>query len=524
MDRSTALLKMQNCAKPFDILIIGGGATGLGAAVDAASRGHSVALIEQADFAKGTSSRSTKLVHGGVRYLRQGNLSLVMDALRERGLLYQNAPHLVRQLSFVIPTYSWQEGLFYGAGLKGYDRLAGALSFGASQCLSKAETMQRLPTLNASQLFGGVVYQDGQFDDARLAINLAQTATKLGAVVTNYVGCIDLLKQTDRVIGIRARDVETGDEFDILARSVINATGVFVDAICQLDDAQQPALVSPSQGVHILLPQSFFPGSDALLIPKTEDGRVLFAIPWQGQVLLGTTDTPVNNISLEPRALPEEIQFLLSHAAQYLAHAPTRKDILSIFAGLRPLVRAGDRQRTASLARDHRIVISSSRLITITGGKWTTYRKMAEDVVNQAEFVGELSRYPCRTPTLQIHGWTHEAIPEVNLRPYGVDAQSIRALIRLHPDLAQPLHPNLKIQQAEVIWQIRQEMARQVEDILARRTSALLINARASIDCAPTVAHLMAQELGFSQSWIEQQLQNYRTLAEGYEPDSVAIA
>jgi glycerol-3-phosphate dehydrogenase len=518
MDRTEALFQLQNCSQPFDIAIIGGGATGLGAAVDAASRGHTVALIEQADFAKGTSSRSTKLVHGGVRYLQQGNLSLVLHALRERGLLYQNAPHLVRNLSFVIPTCTWQEGLFYGAGLKIYDLLAGSLSFGASHCLSKAETMERLPSLKTTQLFGGVVYQDGQFDDARLAINLAQTATTLGAAVANYVGCTTLLKHNNQVIGIRAKDFENNTEFEIPAKTVINATGVFVDSICHMDDDTHTALVRPSQGVHLLLPKAFFPGEDALLIPKTADGRVLFAIPWHGHVLLGTTDTPVDHISLEPRALPEEIEFILTHAAQYLTHPPQRQDILSVFAGLRPLVDSRNSQGTASLSRDHRITVSPAKLITVTGGKWTTYRKMAEDVINQAEFVGALPQYPCRTATLPIHGWSHESVAELNLCSYGSDAQAIRTLIRQQPHLAQPLHPNLNIQQAEILWQIQHEMARQVEDVLARRTQALFLNARASMECAPVVAELMAQALERNATWIDQQIHSYRHLAQGYDP------
>jgi glycerol-3-phosphate dehydrogenase len=520
MNRTEALLKIQNHSQPFDIVIIGGGATGLGIAVDAASRGHTVALIEQADFAKGTSSRSTKLVHGGVRYLQQGNIPLVRHALRERGLLHQNAPHLVHNRAFIIPTYSWQESLFYGAGLKAYDRLAGSLSFGASQCLSRTETMRRLPTLNSSHLYGGVVYQDGQFDDARLAINLAQTATALGAAVINYVGCIGFMKQNGRAIGVRAKDFETETEFDILGKSIINATGVFVDGIRQMDQANQPALVKPSQGIHLSLPRDFLPGDDALLIPKTKDGRVLFSIPWQGQVLLGTTDTPVDGIVLEPRALPEEIEFILDHAAQYLIKAPTLDDVRSVYAGLRPLVSSSGSQKTSAIARDHRIVVSASGLITITGGKWTTYRKMAEDGVNQAELVGELTQRPCRTSTLQIHGWTHEAIAEPNLSPYGADAQAIHTLIRLHPHLSQPLHPNLNYQQAEVIWQIRHEMARQVEDILARRTRALFLDARASIECAPVVAQLMAQELERSSEWIDKQIRSYQKLASGYEKPS----
>jgi glycerol-3-phosphate dehydrogenase len=525
MDRIAALLKIQNHAQPFDIAIIGGGATGLGAAVDAAARGHTVALIEQADFAKGTSSRSTKLVHGGVRYLRQGNLFLVLHALRERGLLYQNAPHLVHKLSFIIPTYSWPEGLFYGTGLKLYDHLAGSLGFGASRCLTRTEVMERLPTLDSSRLWGGVVYQDGQFNDARLAINLAQTATTLGAAVTNYVGCLSLLKQNGRVTGIRAKDFETGAEFEISAKTVINATGVFVDAIRQMDDLDQTLLVKPSQGIHIVLPHAFLPGDDALLIPKTEDGRVLFAIPWYGQVLLGTTDTPLDDILLEPRALPQEIQFLLEHAAQYLAKAPTRSDILSIHAGLRPLVRSGirsgNRQNTSAISRDHHIAVAASGLITITGGKWTTYRKMAEEVINQAEIVGELPQRHCQTCTLQIHGWTHDAITETNLAPYGADAQAIQTLIREQPSWGQRLHPELDYQQAEVIWHVRQEMARQVEDVLARRTRALFLNAKAALDCAPVVARLMAQELALNPIWIDKQLREFHQLAAQYRPQDV---
>jgi glycerol-3-phosphate dehydrogenase len=517
MNRTEALLKIQNCSKPFDIAIIGGGATGLGAAVDAASRGHSVALIEQADFAKGTSSRSTKLVHGGVRYLQQGNLSLVRHALRERELLYRNAPHLVRKRSFIIPTYSWPESLFYGMGLKVYDRLAGSLSFGASHCLSRAETMHRLPTLEPSQLYGSVVYQDGQFDDARLAINLAQTAITLGAAVINYVRCLSFIKHNGRVTGIRAKDIETEAEFDIPAKVVINATGVFVDAIRQMDNSEQALLVKPSQGVHIVLPRKFLPGEDALLIPRTADERVLFAIPWHGQVLLGTTDTPVENPLLEPRALPEEVQFILEHAAQYLVEAPTPSDILSIHAGLRPLVRSSESRKTSAISRDHRIIVSSSGLITITGGKWTTYRKMAEDVINQAELVGGLTQRTCQTRTLQIHGWTHESIPEPHLSTYGSDAQEIRSVIQQQSDLGQRLHPKLEYQQAEVIWQIRHEMARQVEDVLARRTRLLFLNVRASIECAPVVAQLIAQELELKKEFIENQLQNYQKLAEGYQ-------
>jgi glycerol-3-phosphate dehydrogenase len=516
MDRTQALLKIQSHPGSFDIAIIGGGATGLGTAVDAAARGHTVVLIEQSDFAKGTSSRSTKLVHGGVRYLRQGNLPLVFDALRERGLLHQNAPHLVHNLSFIIPTYSWQEMLFYGAGLKVYDRLAGSLGFGASQCLSQSETMQRLPTLNSSHLVGGVMYQDGQFDDARLAINLAQTATTLGAAIVNYVSCIGLLRQHGQVIGIQAKDLETGEVFDIPSKTVINATGVFVDAIRQMDRPDETPIIMPSQGVHLVVSREFLPGDEAILIPKTEDSRVLFAVPWHGRVILGTTDTPLSDISLEPRALPEETKFILNHAAQYLSKSPTACDVLSVYAGLRPLVRVNAKQKTAALSRDYRIVVSSSGLITIAGGKWTTYRKMAEDTINRVERLGKLAQQCCQTQTLQIHGWTHERITERNLSAYGSDAREIKTLFLQYPELRQPLHPQLEFQKAEVIWHTRNEMARQVEDILARRTRALFLCAKASIECAPIVAQLMAQELGYGQKWIDHQIKVYQKLAEGY--------
>lgn len=515
MDRAQALTQICSQLDPFDLVVIGGGATGLGVAVDGAARGHRVALIEQADFAKATSSRSTKLIHGGVRYLRQGNLRLVLEALRERGILQRNAPHLVHDLGFVIPAYRWWQVPFYGLGLQVYDRLAGRWSFGASQGLSRAATIERLPTIASQNLRGGILYHDGQFDDARLAVNLAQTATQLGAAVVNYVRCQGLLKQAGRVVGVRAQDQETGDCFEIAARAVINATGVFVDSVRQLDQPGLPAIVAPSQGIHFVLPSRFLPGNHALLVPQTEDGRVLFAIPWHGRVVVGTTDTPVQQVSLEPRVLPAEMEFMFKHIAQYLTEVPTPDDLLSVYAGLRPLVRASG-QRTAALSRDYRILISPSGLVTITGGKWTTYRRMAEAVVNRAEQVAGLRPQPCITQTLQIHGWTHEPIPEAQWRDYGADARAIRSLVHQYPELGQPIHPQLEHQRAEVIWQVRQEMARQVEDVLARRTRALFLNAKASMEAAPVVAQLMAQELGQGSDWIEAQLRAYRALAAGY--------
>ena len=516
MKRSICLDRIKSATEPFDIVIIGGGATGLGTAVDAAARGYSVALVEQADFAKGTSSRSTKLVHGGVRYLRQGNVSLVLEALRERGRLTRNAPHLVHDLAFVIPNYKWWEGPFYGIGMKVYDQLAGKLGLKPSRVLSKDETVEIIPTVETDGLTGGVIYHDGQFDDSRLAVNLAQTAEELGAAVVNYCACTGLMKVAGMIAGIQAKDLETGEEIEIRGRSVVNATGVFVDEIRRHDDPAVKDLVAVSQGIHIVLPKSFLPGDAAIMIPKTEDGRVLFAVPWHDHVVVGTTDTPRPGYTIEPRALDEERAFVMDHARKYLAKDPSDSDVLSIFAGLRPLVKSGDAGNTAALSRDHTIVVSESGLITVTGGKWTTYRKMAEDVIDHAEMIAGVESKRCHTEDMQIHGWTRASIKEPNLRPYGSDATRISELIRGNPSLAALIHPALPYQAGEVVWHARNEMARTVEDILARRTRALLLNAKASIEAAPAVARLLAAELGRDEAWVSSQVAAYSALARGY--------
>jgi glycerol-3-phosphate dehydrogenase len=509
MIRSEHLAALES--EVFDICIVGGGATGLGAAVDAASRGHRVALVEQADFAKGTSSRSTKLVHGGVRYLKQGNIPLVMDALHERGRMARNAPHLVHDLAFVIPTYHWWEGPFYGIGMKVYDGLAGRLGFGASRGLSKEETLEQIPTIEPEGLTGGVVYHDGQFDDARLAIHLAMTAAEHGAKLANGVKCTGLVKEEGKVRGIEAKDMESGRTFTIRARSVINATGIFVDDLRRRDEEDAEKIVAVSQGVHLVLPKEFLPGDAAIMIPKTADGRVLFAVPWHDRVVVGTTDTPLSGRSLEPRALPEEIAFIMIHAARYLSRDPGPEDVLSVFAGLRPLVRSGSGSSTASLSRDHTILTAESGLITITGGKWTTYRKMAEDVINRVEEVASLEKRPCRTEDLRIHGATNEEIPEAHLQVYGSDAIAIRGMGETGK-----VHPALELTVGEVRWHARKEMARSVEDVLARRSRGLLLDARASIAAAPSVARILAEELGKGSAWEWAQTSDYTALARGY--------
>ncbi len=513
--RSTQLQALES-TETWDIIIIGGGATGLGTAIDSASRGYKTLLLEQADFSQGTSSRSTKLVHGGVRYLKQGNISLVLGALKERGLLLKNAPHLVHNLPFVVPNYDWWEGPFYGIGMKLYDVLAGKQGFGRSKVLSRDKTIDVLPTLEPEGLVGGVIYYDGQFDDSRMAVNMAQTAAEQGATVLNYMRVEGLLKKNDVVNGVVARDVEMNQEYRLRARAVINATGVFSDSIRRMDDPDAPSMISTSQGVHIVLDRTFLPGDTAMMVPKTDDGRVLFAIPWRDRVIVGTTETPVDDISLEPRALPDEIEFLITHAGRYLVGDPTEADVKSVFAGLRPLVSSGDSKDTAALSRDHTLHISAAGLVTITGGKWTTYRKMAEDTVDQTATLAGLEEHPCVTRELQIHGYHQQPESFGALASYGSDAPRIKALMEKRPELAEPLHYERQITGAQVVWAVRQEMARQVEDVLSRRTRTLLLDAKASIEMAPKVAELMASELDEDEAWQQEQVRRYTKLAEGY--------
>ena len=512
------LQRLTATREPWDVVVIGGGATGLGCAVDAAARGYRTALIEQHDFAKATSSRSTKLIHGGVRYLQQGNVGLVIEALRERGLLTQNAPHLVHHLAFIVPNYTWWEAPFYGIGLKIYDILAGKLGLGPSRHLSREETLERLPTLEPDGLRGGVVYYDGQFDDARLAISLAQTAADLGAVVLNYMQATAFTRANGLLKSVLVRDTESGAEHELNARAIINATGVFTDKIRRLDEPDTKAIISASQGVHIVLDKSFMPGDTAIMVPRTEDGRVLFAIPWHDRVLVGTTDTPVEAEDLEPKPLDEELEFLLAHASRYLTRDPKHADVLSTFAGLRPLRKSGDHKDTASVPRDHSVIVSKSGLVTITGGKWTTYRKMAEDTVNQAAAVGGLDERPPATAELKLHGWTRTPDAQSHFAVYGDRISELRKLADDNPPWGERLHPALPYVASEVIWAVRHEMARTLEDVLSRRLRALLLDARAAIAAAPTVAELMAQEMGRDVTWQQSQVADFNRLAAGYVP------
>jgi glycerol-3-phosphate dehydrogenase len=525
MNRNQLLKKLKE-TPCWDVIVIGGGASGLGVAVDAATRGYKTLLLEASDFAKGTSSRSTKLVHGGVRYLEQGDIPLVLEALRERGLLHQNAPQLVHHLSFLIPRYQWWEGPFFGIGLKVYDALAGKLNLSPSQLVSREETLKRIPNIEKEHLLGGVEYFDGQFDDSRLAVTLAQTAVHHGACVLNYTKVTGLTKNDGMVYGVTFTDLESGRSHMVEGSVVINATGIFADEVRTMDDPKAVPAVQPSQGVHLVFDRSFLQGDSAIMVPHTDDGRVLFVIPWHDKVLVGTTDTPMQTPEIEPRALKEEVGFILRNAARYLARDPQEKDILSIFAGQRPLVRkpGKDGSATKAISRNHEVLVSDAGLVTIVGGKWTTYRKMAEDTVDHASIIAGLPDKPCVTEHLQLQGWRSPnagALPDW-ISVYGSDEEGVRALIAEDPALAEKMHPRLPYPLATVVWGARHEQARTLEDILARRTRALLLDARATIEAAPVAASVLAKELGRDKAWEEAQVKEFIQLANGYIYDPKA--
>ncbi len=508
--------------KVWDVIVIGGGATGLGAGVDAASRGFSVLVLEGKDFAKGTSSRSTKLVHGGVRYLAQGNIALVREALAERGRLARNASHLVRPLSFVIPTYRWFDRPFYWIGMVLYDLLAGALGIGRSRWLSLAKTVAYLPTVAAQGLKGGVQYHDAQFDDARLAISLVRTLFKLGGNAVNYLPVTGLLKEPEgageQISGVTVEHPLSGQPLSLSARTVINATGVWVDDVRRMDDPNAKARLAPSQGVHLVVDESFHPSSHALLIPKTEDGRVLFVVPWLGKTVLGTTDTPRDDAPSEPKPLQEEIEFILGTAAKYLNKKPTRSDVLSVFVGLRPLVKPekDDSGNTSGISREHSIFVSKTGLITITGGKWTTYRSMAEEVIDKAISLFKLPKRQSKTADMLLHGATANKPTLLNFDSPIDGLGSDRSVVNALPGANEILHPRLNLSRAMVVFFVRNELANSVEDVLARRHRSLFLDAKSAIEVAPLVADILAEELKWEDGKKEESLRSFLDLAKGY--------
>ncbi|MFZ4480841.1 MAG: FAD-dependent oxidoreductase [Rhodoferax sp.] len=491
----------------YDIAIVGGGATGLGVALDAAARGFSVALVESHDFAKGTSSRATKLVHGGVRYLAQGNIALVREALQERSTLLDNAPHLAQALAFVVPAYKWWELPFYGAGLKMYDVLAGKAGLGPTQFLSAKETLGLLPASRPQGLAGGVKYWDGQFNDARLALALARSAAERGALLLNYCRAVDLLYEGGKLSGLVCEDALSGQRHRIRSRCVVNATGVWVDELRQKDGAANgrggrgpvKPMVAPSQGVHIVVDREFLGGDTALMVPKTADGRVLFAVPWLGKVILGTTDTPRHDLAREPQPFKEEVDFILNESARYLRRAPLRADIKSVWVGLRPLVKPQDDEgdNTKGLSREHTVLVSRSGLVTVTGGKWTTYRAMAEDVLTTCMKRQLLqTRQGGVTVRLKLVGAGDAGMKAVSIcQPPGLHSYGDeQALLGVLPGAGNTLCAGLT--EAMVRFAARHEYAVTVEDVLARRSRLLFLDARLAGTLADKVGQILLQETG----------------------------
>lgn len=514
MNRDIHLKKINQRKKPWDIVVIGGGASGLGTAVDAASRGYRTLLLEKYDFSKGTSSRSTKLVHGGVRYLQNGDISLVIEALKERGIMRKNAPHLVQDLSFVIPSYDWWNSPFYGIGLKIYDMMAGNLGLGPSTLLDREETIGLIPNVKKNGLRGGVIYHDGQFDDSRMAISLAQTAENQGASLINYMAVTDLTKSNGMISGVKTCDQITGKTYLIEAKVVINATGVFSDHIIQMDQPDVENLIVPSQGIHIVLDKSFLNGPHAIMVPHTSDGRVLFAVPWNDYVVVGTTDTLIKEPLVEPIALDSEIDFILENAGAYMTTPPSRADIKSVFSGLRPLAAPKDNSgATKEISRHHKVTVSTAGLVSVLGGKWTTYRKMAEDVINTAQSVGGLPERACLTQNLPIHGYDYNSDWTNPLHVYGTDIEKI---MQLSEDGNTSLSNLFHISRNQILWGVKEEMAQTLEDILARRTRCLFLNVKESLRIAPQVANIMAKAMGNSTQWEKNQIKEFTELTKHY--------
>lgn len=518
MYREKNLQKVEQFNDIYDFIVIGGGATGVGIALEASTRGYTTLLLEKSDFTKSTSSKSTKLLHGGVRYLAQGDVALVREACVERGRLLKNAPHLTKNQAFVIPTFGWFDELKFTVGLKMYDMLAGTYSIGRSHRVSKKKALEKIPTMKPDIITAGVIYHDGQFDDSRMAVNVLQSASENGAHILNYASVKNLTKgENNQVNGVVFEDLETGKDYTVKGKAIINATGVFADSVLQMDKPGAEKTIRPSQGVHVVLDKTFLPGDHAIMIPETDDGRVLFAVPWHGKVVVGTTDTPVDSASLEPVALEEEIKFILSTAGKYMTKTPKRSDVLSIFAGLRPLAapKAGS-SKTKEISRSHKIVVSDSQLFTMVGGKWTTFRRMAQDMVEKVEKVKRWKQTESKTKKLKIHGYKKDVDLNDPLYVYGTDKEKMLELAQKEKGLDQLLSESLQLIKAQVVWAVREEMARTLEDVLARRIRCLFLNAPETMRIAPEVASIIAAELGKDKAWEEKQVADFLAMANNY--------
>ena len=513
MNRNDSLNKLEKI-NLWDITIIGGGASGLGIAVDASKRGYKTLLLEQYDFGKGTSSRSTKLIHGGVRYLQNGDITLVIESLKERGILKRNAPHLVRDLSFVIPSYDWWSSPFYGVGMKIYDMMAGSLGLGKSLIISKDETLKLIPNVNKKGLRGGVIYHDGQFDDSRMAISLALTANSKKTSLLNYCNVETLIKENDEIIGVEFFDQVNSKKIKVKSKVIINATGVFAEEIIRMDQPNIEKMIQPSQGVHIVIEKKFLKSKHAILIPQTSDGRVLFAVPWKEYVVVGTTDTQVKFSSEEPKALSEEIDFILKNASKYMSLKPNRSDIKSVFAGLRPLAASSKSKSTKEVSRSHKIDIAPSGLISVLGGKWTTYRKIAEDAINAAISIKKIKSKKCKTQKTKLFGYKKNVDWSDPMHVYGSLKNKVESLGKSNDNIS--LSNKFHITNNIIEWSIIHEMAITLEDVLARRTRCIFLNAEESKRIAPLVAKKMAQVLDKDDKWIEIELKKFNKLIQNY--------
>ena len=518
----------------FDLLVVGGGATGCGIALDAATRGLRTALVEQGDFASGTSGRSTKLVHGGVRYLEAAFLhadpvqfNLVCDALHEREILLRIAPHLCRRLAFVIPAYGWLEIPYLLSGLKLYDLLAGKSGLGASRMLGAEEALLLAPMLKRRGLKGGLLYYDGQFNDARMNLALALGALREGAAAVNYLQAVGLCKEKGRVVGARVRECFTGETWEIRARCVVNACGPSGDALRSMDEPDAAPLLSVSSGVHIVLDRRFAPPETGITIPKTEDGRVLFLLPWQGHCLVGTTDRPAEPCE-HPAAEEQDVDYLLRHLQRHFDLKVERADVRAVWAGLRPLLGTAGVRGTAELARDHQLSVSSSGLISIFGGKWTTYRKMAEDTVDFAvQQEGLTPGNGCCTDRIVLPGgenFRFEAEQELQAG-FDLTAEEARHLSSAYGDRAEEValhcrlegrerlaagHPYLR---GELLWAVRREMVQCPVDFLARRIPLALLDLEAARTAVPYVLEVLAAELGWDEGRLAREREEvYRRL------------
>jgi glycerol-3-phosphate dehydrogenase len=517
----------------YDLLVVGGGATGSGVALDAATRGLKVALVERDDFGAGTSSRSTKLIHGGVRYLEKAvkefdrsQFNLVRDALKERAVLLQIAPHLCQPLPLVTPLYNWLQVPYYTTGLKMYDWLAGRAKLQPSRFIDAREALERFPMLKAEGLRGGVMYYDGQFDDARMNVTLALTASDQGADVANHVAVTGLVKEGGTIVGVELEDRLLGERFEVASTVVVNATGPFADGLRTMDDPRAPTMLTASSGAHIVLDAAFSPPGTGLLIPETDDGRVLFLLPWMGATLIGTTDNPAA-ITQHPKATEDDIAYILRHVERYFSIPVDRSDVRAAWSGLRPLVSDPGAADTARLSRDHVLNVSDSGLLTIAGGKWTTYRKMALDTVDYAASLGGLDpKGPSRTERLKLVGaetFNGREAGELQER-FGLSADVASHLARAYGDravsvaelaasgLGAPLAEGYPYLQAEAVYGAREEFAQSTVDVLARRARLGFLDREAVLAAAPVVSALLAGELG----WSDERALSDRTEAIAY--------